>query len=83
LEAIENAMSEIEGVVEFHDTHVWSLDGEHHVLSTHLVVAENTPVASLETLKSQIRKRLLDFDIQHATIEIDFQGTDCGFTHHF
>lgn len=82
LEAIERAMSEFEGIVEFHDTHVWSLDGEHHVLSTHLVVREDTPVASLEGMKSQIRKRLLDFDIQHATIEIDFQGTDCGFSSH-
>jgi cobalt-zinc-cadmium efflux system protein len=81
---IEAELLKYDGVVELHDTHVWSLDGEHHVLSTHVVIEKQFTPAEIDTLKSQIRMRLVDFEIQHATIEVDYEGNSCEFdaNHH-
>lgn len=75
---IERTIREFEGVKGIHDTHAWSLDGEHHVLSTHLVLNDSISIGEIETLKSKIRKRLDEFHIQHATIEVDFENDICA-----
>lgn len=76
---IESELLKFSGVLEVHDTHVWSLDGEHHVLSTHIVLDKSIESEHVETLKGHIRKRLFGFDIQHATIEVDYEGSSCEF----
>ena len=38
LPEIEKTLLSIDKVISVHHTHVWSLDGEHNVLTTHLVV---------------------------------------------
>lgn len=77
MELIESTIAQLPGVVGLHDTHVWSLDGEHHVLSTHIVVTEGIDIEKVEELKSHIRLKLGEFEIQHATIEVDFLGGSC------
>lgn len=80
IDLLEAAMAQFSHVIGIHDTHVWSLDGEHHVLSTHIVVQNQTSIDQIEDLKSSIRLRLNEFDIQHATIEVDFQGKSCPWS---
>jgi len=65
-------------VQSVHDLHIWSLDGEHHVLTAHLVLKEGltAPVQSL--LKQRIRKELNSFHIHHATLELEYGDEDCG-----
>lgn len=75
---IEKTLCDFDGVMGVHDTHAWSLDGEHHVLSTHLVLDEKMPIGEIESLKSKIRKSLNKFDIHHATIEVDFKDDICA-----
>ena len=42
-------------VQSIHHTHVWSLDGENHVLSTHVVISDETPREALVSLKKTIK----------------------------
>jgi cobalt-zinc-cadmium efflux system protein len=65
-----------------HDWHVWTLDGEYHVLSLHLVVADDLPVRAVIELKQQIREILKHHAIYHATIEIEYQCETCELLHH-
>ena len=51
IEAIEQQLQAIRGVRSTHHTHVWSLDGEHHVLSTHLVVGGDAAKAEICRIK--------------------------------
>ncbi len=70
---LEKKIAERRDVLGVHDTHVWSLDGRHHVLSTHVIVGPN----SRPELKSEIRKDMLDLGIQHVTLELEHEGESC------
>ncbi|MEM9917765.1 MAG: cation diffusion facilitator family transporter [Bacteroidota bacterium] len=79
IEKVEHCLKDkVEGLLDVHHVHIWSLDGEHHMASLHAKVADQTPVSALEPLKKQIRKILHDeLQIEHLTIE--FEGTgDCS-----
>ena len=78
LEEIEAHLSAVEGVCSTHHTHLWSLDGEHHVLSTHLVVDENSTKTDLQRIKSDARQSLRPFQLSHITIEIENGKGDCA-----
>jgi cobalt-zinc-cadmium efflux system protein len=54
------------------------LDGEHHVLSTHLVVEEDASKSDLQRIKSDARAALRPFNISHITIEIENGPGDCA-----
>jgi cobalt-zinc-cadmium efflux system protein len=40
--AFEASLSRVPGVVDSHHTHTWTLDGETHVLSMHLIMAKDS-----------------------------------------
>jgi len=65
-----------------HDWHVWTLDGEYHVLSLHVVVADDMLTANIIELKQKIREILKQQAIDHSTIEIEFQQEKCELAHH-
>jgi cobalt-zinc-cadmium efflux system protein len=77
VEALETLILSIEGVEAVHHTHVWSLDGEHHILSTHVVVDEETSRQQAQAIKEQIRTASDDVDCEHATIEIEYGPGQC------
>ncbi len=67
----------IDNVREVHHVHLWSLDGEHHVLTAHLLL-DTLPSAEQQlAIKSQISARLEAFDFSHTTIEFEFPDEAC------
>lgn len=58
-------------VESFHDCHTWTMDGEYHVLSVHLVLKENKTLYDLGKVKSKIKKELIQLGINHTTIELE------------
>lgn len=78
LERIEQRILGIDKVRSMHHTHVWSLDGEHHVLSTHVVIDANATKDEALDIKCRIRAMTENKDIEHITIEIEFEGEDCS-----
>ena len=60
-----------------HDTHIWSLDGTHHVLSAHLVVDEATTKEEAYDIKCRARELMEGLDFVHTTIEIEYEGEAC------
>ena len=77
LNEIIEKFEKIDHVISTHHTHIWSLDSEYHVLSTHLVVDKNISMEELIEVKKQARKELEGLNIEHITIEIDFKEDDC------
>jgi cobalt-zinc-cadmium efflux system protein len=75
---LERRLSQVPGVTAVHHTHLWSMDGEHHVFSTHLVVPRETSQAEAIEAKCAAREALGGIDIEHATIEIEYEGEVCG-----
>ncbi len=64
-------------IQSIHDWHLWTMDGEYHVLSCHVVVADNLPSKDIIDLKTQIRELLKQYNIQHLTIEVEYENECC------
>jgi cobalt-zinc-cadmium efflux system protein len=64
-------------VKDSHDIHVWSMDGNYHIVTLHVVVANDLSVAQQEGLKTRIKESLSKLSIRHATVELETEGYDC------
>ena len=77
---IEAALKHIQGVLECHHTHVWSLDGQHHVLTTHLVVVSEVDKVEQQRIKTTVQDLLKQWHITHSTIEFEWEKADCSMS---
>lgn len=75
-EAFRTNIRKIPGVVDIHDIHVWSLDGENHVLSLHAVLTQNGPENPIR-VKKAIQEVARTHGIRHLTVETEFVGEEC------
>lgn len=72
-EVIER-LREIEGVLDVHDLHIWSITSYTHVLSAHLVLSERAlgdPDRILNEVKAALRE---GFGISHSTLQLEREG---------
>ncbi|MGY4688690.1 cation diffusion facilitator family transporter [Salibacterium sp. K-3] len=76
--AIEQSIRSIPNVEDTHHTHIWSLDGEQHVLSTHVVLCEDISKGEVMRVKSSIKEALGHYPLEHITIETEFTAEDCS-----
>jgi len=77
IKPIEQEIRSFEDVLDVHDIHLWTLDGEYHVLSVHIVVPKEKKLESLTCLKEGIREVLKSYHIKHVTIEFEPEGEKC------
>jgi len=75
---IEAALYTIENVCDVHHTHIWSLDGTHHVLTTHLVLEGDATKEVAVDVKCAAKMALAELDLTHITIEIEYGGETCS-----
>ncbi len=74
---IKQALLSVEHVEEIHHVHLWSLDGEQHVLTAHLVLNQSVDSDALKALKKQVNDKLAPFHLSHTTIEFELPGESC------
>jgi len=76
LTLIRSGMEEVEGVVNVHDLHVWSLGSQSRALACHVTIADIPPSESACILL-RLNHVLKDhFHISHTTIQFEHIG--CG-----
>jgi cobalt-zinc-cadmium efflux system protein len=84
LEAVKKDLSAIKGVIDVHDIHIWSLEGETDVFTAHVVLDDET-LKSPEPTKQTIKETLQKHHIEHSTIELERKdycsGTVCEDWH--
>lgn len=69
VETLENDLSGIEGVIDVHDLHVWTLTSEMDVASAHLMVCDGTdPHGVLDQARDLL---LVSYGIEHATFQVE------------
>lgn len=74
---VENFRS-IDKVIDTHHTHIWSLDSENHVLTTHLVVDNCVNLEDILKIKKQAKIEVEDLNMEHITIEVELEEGDCS-----
>lgn len=78
LKKICSDLEQIEHVESQHHTHIWSLDGEHNVFSSHLRLKEITNLNQLEGVKQQAKLVLEPYHFDHITLETELNEMDCS-----
>jgi cobalt-zinc-cadmium efflux system protein len=71
LDSVVSAMRQIEGVLDVHDLHIWSLGSSLHALSCHVLIEDLPPSASdaiLRALNHMLDER---FQIRHTTVQFE------------
>ncbi len=75
LDEIARALMELEGVVDVHDLHCWTLTSEMEVASAHLKVCAGADSAGiLRSAQSLLTNRFL---VAHATLQIEDETAEC------
>lgn len=76
-ERFERSVLGIPKVISMHHTHSWSIDGERHVLTTHLVMEADASREDVVDAKNRVR-RLLDREaFVHVTVDVELLGEEC------
>ena len=72
LDDIQAAMKAVEGVLEVHDLHVWTITSRMYALTAHVRLREDLPVSQTEEICCRLKK-LLDerWEINHATLQFE------------
>ncbi|TCS37075.1 cobalt-zinc-cadmium efflux system protein [Paucimonas lemoignei] len=81
VELFEDEVLKHPKVLSMHDTHSWSVDGEIHVLTTHLVMQADATREEMIDAKSHVRSLLDEHTFQHVTVDVELEGEMCVIGH--
>lgn len=77
IEKIKQQLLGIDKVQSLHHTHVWSLEGEHHVFSTHLKLENIREFSQILEVKQKAKAILRQYPFKHYTIETELDEEKC------
>ena len=77
LDALRTEVAALPGVRSTHDAHMWSLDGESHVLTMHVVIDAALTMKDMEGLKAAVRRLAAQRGKVHTTVELESELEDC------
>jgi len=75
---LEKNISVLSNVISIHDTHVWTMDGEYIIMSSHIVVPNNLIANELIQLKKEVKDLCRISSIKHVTIELETDDEVCS-----
>lgn len=76
--SLEDKFSEIK---EVHHIHIWSIDGINNYMTAHIVLKKDISKDKIISLKKDIKYYLLELNISHSTLEIEYNLEICESTH--
>jgi cobalt-zinc-cadmium efflux system protein len=76
LDAIRAGMEQVEGVINVHDLHVWSLGSQSRALACHVTIADIPPSESACILLNLNHFLKNHFQISHSTIQFEHIGCE-------
>lgn len=74
-------MLAIDQVKSLHHTHIWSLEGEHHVFTTHVGLQDISSFAQIVKTKASIKRILKRYPFTHYTLETELEEESCDLSH--
>ena len=75
LQELKEHIGQIEGVLDVHHIHVWSLDGQRNYATMHIVTNQDG-----QPIKHAVRQELQEHGIAHATLELEAENEPCEET---
>jgi len=78
ISALQQKIVEKTAAKSVHHMHVWTLEGEKNLLSTHVIIPDQFSKEEIIELKAQIKDLLASEKINHVTVEIEYENENCG-----
>ncbi len=75
IQEIKDHIMALDGVLDVHHIHIWSMDGQNNYATMHIVTD-----ADHHEIKEQIREELREHGIVHATLELEGENEHCHET---
>lgn len=73
---IEEHLTKIDGILDVHHVHIWSMDGQNNYATMHIVTNSDA-----HRIKEEVRKELQQHGITHVTLELEAEGEECHAIH--
>lgn len=73
MDDVKKHVKAVDGVVDVHHLHIWSMDMENNYATMHVVINSK----DIQKLKKQIREELCKCGIIHTTLEIESENEIC------
>ncbi len=70
LNSVTEQMQGVEGVIDVHDLHIWSLGSNAHALSCHVLIEDMPPSAS-DAILQRLNQVLSKLHIHHTTVQFE------------
>ena len=71
-EEIKHHLLEIDGVIDVHHIHIWSIDGNGAYATMHIVTNADT-----KEIKHKVKEELEEHGICHSTLELETENENC------
>lgn len=76
VDELVGSLRQVEGVIDVHDLHVWSINQSWRMLSAH-IVSEDIPISESAAILERVNAFLADkYNIQHTTLQLEC--VDCN-----
>lgn len=76
MDEIKEHITEIDGVLDVHHIHIWSMDGYNNYATMHVVTDEDA-----HEIKEKIKEELKEHNIGHVTLELETPSEHCHEKH--
>jgi cobalt-zinc-cadmium efflux system protein len=77
LQKVKLTVTQMDGVIDFHHIHIWAISTTQNALTGHLVLSEKLNHIEVSKIKAQIKHELAHLNIQHTTLETEFENENC------
>jgi cobalt-zinc-cadmium efflux system protein len=74
---IREELMATEGVLGIHHVHVWSLEGNIHLATLHVIIEKGSGEGRYLAIQREIHRKLKAAGLEHSTIEIEFEIEGC------
>lgn len=72
-----NAITQLPEINDAHHLHIWSLDGQQHVITVHVVLQKVLSCDAQLQLKQTLAQKLEPYNFAHSTIEFELPSELC------
>ena len=74
---VKDEALKISGVKDFHHLHIWAMSTTENALTGHLVIDNSISKDKIRTIKDKMKHELQHMNIQHITLETEFENDKC------
>lgn len=74
---VKEKLKSLPHVESIHHVHVWSLDGQHHILTAHLILKNITKITQIDEVRNEALNSVQEWDFSHHTFQLEFDEEKC------